>query len=141
MWDDGRGANADGEGDGISPYHVLARFGLTPRSSAREVLDASYDMTADDLGDPVIAAAWTRLRVTLTRLVADCFWIDSSTPSGSLLPSPSARDRVSVAIPWHRLWRIAATLPTSLPERPEVWHPPRVVDAHLERWLGEGGER
>ena len=58
--------------DGPFPYLLLARFGITPGSTAAQVLDASFDM-ADALADPKINDAWESLRLCRNRLFLDFF--------------------------------------------------------------------
>jgi len=58
--------------DGPFPYVLLARFGITPDSTAAQVLDASFDM-ADALSDPQTNDAWESLRLCRNRLFFDFF--------------------------------------------------------------------
>lgn len=61
--------------DGPFPYVLLARFGITPNSTAAQVLDASFDM-ADALSDPQTNDAWESLRLCRNRLFLDFFCSD-----------------------------------------------------------------
>jgi len=59
--------------EGIFPYDALAAVGITPRSSMREVRDASFDLMAKGRMTPEARRAWDELRLVVTRLVVDFF--------------------------------------------------------------------
>jgi hypothetical protein len=61
-------------------YRVLAKFGIGSNSTQRDVLDAGFDMTADDRNDPVLTQAWETLRLTNARLLVD-FLCQRATPA------------------------------------------------------------
>ncbi len=61
---------------GPFPYDLLAPVGITPQSSLKEVMDASYDLMAQGLMTPDVRAAWDKLRHTSERLVVDFFLYD-----------------------------------------------------------------
>jgi len=67
--------------DGTFPYDALAPAGITPGSSAKEILDASYELMARCLMTPVVRRAWDELRAPDRRLVADFFMYEVDLPS------------------------------------------------------------
>ena len=58
---------------GRFPYDELARAGITPDSTMREVLDASFDLMAQGAMTPEAREAWDELRRPARRLVVDFF--------------------------------------------------------------------
>lgn len=58
---------------GPTSYDVLAVTGITPDSSMREVLDASFDLMERNLMEPEVRAAWDHLRLKQRRLFVDFF--------------------------------------------------------------------
>lgn len=56
------------------PYDVLAPFGLTPESSAQQILDASFDLMASHALTPAVRAAWDAVRNPENRLLLDLFF-------------------------------------------------------------------
>jgi len=75
--------------DGPFPYVLLARFGITPNSTAAEVLDASFDM-ADALSDPPTNDAWESLRLCRNRLFLDFFCTDLPDDAAPAVPRDGA---------------------------------------------------
>jgi hypothetical protein len=67
--------------DGTFPYDALAAVGITPESSAKEILDASYELMARGLMTPAVRRAWDELRAPDRRLVADFFMYEVDLPS------------------------------------------------------------
>jgi hypothetical protein len=59
--------------DGLFPYDALAPAGITPDSSMKEIMDASFDLMAQGLMTPEIRAAWDELRIKQKRLLVDFF--------------------------------------------------------------------
>jgi hypothetical protein len=59
--------------DGLFPYDALAPVGITPNSSMREVMDASFELMVQGLMTPEIRAAWDELRIKQKRLFVDFF--------------------------------------------------------------------
>ena len=93
--------------DGPRPYAELARFGLGPNSTLQQVLDASFDMSADDLSDEKLNSSWETLRSTRARLLVDFFCVD--------LPPPAEEDGTAFVgprpVPLKLMDDLAATLP------------------------------
>jgi hypothetical protein len=58
---------------GLFPYDALAPVGVTPHSSLREVLDASFELMARGLMTPEVREAWDRLRDPQKRQFVDFF--------------------------------------------------------------------
>ena len=90
------------------PYERLAAFGVAPESAAREVLDASFEMTPAQLADPELRGAWEDLRTSRTRLFVDFFLVDlpdEATAAGG------ADAAAPLPLPWAFLQRLAAKLP------------------------------
>jgi hypothetical protein len=63
-------------GHGAGPYDALAPAGITPHSSAAEVLDASFELMARGLMTPEVRQAWDELRAVERRLVVDFFYYE-----------------------------------------------------------------
>jgi hypothetical protein len=63
-------------GNGAGPYDALAPAGITPHSSAAEVLDASFELMARGLMTPEVRQAWDELRAVERRLVVDFFYYE-----------------------------------------------------------------
>ena len=76
--------------DGLFPYDALAGVGITPESSMREVMDASFDLMAQGLMTPEMRQAWDELRFTQRRLFVDFFLYQ--------VDLPTEIDRVSEAL-------------------------------------------
>lgn len=68
--------HAEAEGD--RPYDVLSDAGVSPASSMKEVLDASFDLMRGDRWTPEVRAAWNTLRMVESRLVADFLYRDAA---------------------------------------------------------------
>lgn len=62
--------------EGEYPYDALAPVGVTPASTAREILDASYELMARCLMTSSVRRAWDELRAPDRRLVVDFFLYD-----------------------------------------------------------------
>ena len=58
---------------GPFPYDALAPAGITPGSSQREILDASFVLMEKGLMTPEVRQAWDELRRVPRRLVVDFF--------------------------------------------------------------------
>jgi hypothetical protein len=103
-------AGARGGEDRTLPYRLLAKFGIKPGSSAREVLDASYEMTPDDLQNSAVQDAWESLRITRSRLLVDFFCLDLPAEPASL---PLAEGKPLPPMPWPLLskWPVLAADP------------------------------
>jgi hypothetical protein len=118
--------------DGDFPYLVLARFGLTPRSTAREVLDASLDMTPEDLADERVNGAWESLRTTRSRLLLDFF-----CPALPAEPPPAPRPAgAAPPLPWDYFQALAEAWPeveTAAGSVPPV-ELPAVLDGNVPLW-------
>jgi hypothetical protein len=95
--------------DGGFPYRVLARFGVSPASTGRQVLDVSYDMTPEELSDPSVTAAWESLRTARGRLLVDFFCPELPAPAPGQDAAPTA-----MPPPLAYLRRLAAELPAGL---------------------------
>lgn len=112
--------------DGELPYRTLARLGITPESTAKQVLDASFDMTPDDLRDDRVNAAWESLRSSRRRLIVDFFaYLLPEEPPPEAAPGPGPMP----ALPWAALRDIAedwsaALAPLREVEVPEAIAPP-----------------
>lgn len=103
--------------EGGFPYRVLEPFGLHPNSTSKAVLDASYDMTPEDLANTSVNASWEALRLARERLLVDFFCYD--------LPAPAAREpqtTTELPVPLALLERLTA----EWPEGPRI-PPPRVT--------------
>ena len=119
--------------DGPFAYDVMKRFGITPASTSREVLDASFDMDADTMSDPLVSNAWEALRTSRTRLMLDFFCLD-------LPPAPKAEHPASAgavhSLPWSFLrelsLRFADSSSENLPE-PD-FQPPAALDESALAW-------
>lgn len=59
--------------DGIFPYDALACVGITPYSTMKEVIDASFELMAQNRMTPEVRAAWDHLRIKQKRLLVDFF--------------------------------------------------------------------
>ena len=59
--------------DGPFPYDVLAAAGITPESSMKEVMEASFDLMSQGMMTPEVRRAWDELRLTPRRLFVDFF--------------------------------------------------------------------
>ncbi len=59
--------------DGLFPYDALAPVGITPESSMKEVMDASFELMAQGLMTPEVRKAWDELRNKQRRLLVDFF--------------------------------------------------------------------
>jgi hypothetical protein len=57
------------------PYDLLARVGITPGSTMREIREASFALMLQGGMTPEIRKAWDALRRPEQRLVADFFMI------------------------------------------------------------------
>jgi hypothetical protein len=98
-------------------YERMARFGLGPDSSARDVKDASFAMTPQDERDPAVALAWEDLRLPARRLVVD-LWALELPPAGPVSPAAPPRDRRSLPV------ALLVALAADLPPVPEPAGPP-----------------
>jgi hypothetical protein len=99
-----------------SAYERMARFGLGPASSARDVKDASFAMTPEDERDPAVALAWEDLRLTARRLAVD-LWSLEIPASGPVPPTIPPRERRQ--LPVALLVALAADLPhVPVPDEP-----------------------
>lgn len=58
---------------GPFPYDALAPAGITPDSTTREILDASFDLMVQGRMTPEVRQAWDELRRVPQRLVIDFF--------------------------------------------------------------------
>lgn len=58
---------------GLSPYGALKPAGVTPDSSLKDVMDASFELMARNLMTPEVRAAWDQLRLKPRRLLVDLF--------------------------------------------------------------------
>ncbi len=76
--------------EGDYPYRSMEPFGVSPASTAAEVLDASLGMSPDDLGSEV-NTSWHALRMPRGRLLADFFLYE--------LPAPPAPVAVASGLP------------------------------------------
>lgn len=63
-------------GSGADAYDMLAAAGITPHSSAGEVLDASFELMARGLMTVEVRQAWDELRAVERRLVVDFFYYE-----------------------------------------------------------------
>ena len=59
--------------DGPFPYDALASVGITPNSTMKEVMDASFELMAQGLMTPEVRAGWDKLRLKGNRLLVDFF--------------------------------------------------------------------
>lgn len=81
--------------EGPFPYHTMARFGIGPETASRDIVEATFQMSPDDLHDPTTNAAWQALRTTRSRLLVDLFC--HGLPP---IPDPAVRPRgVAFAVP------------------------------------------
>ncbi len=99
------------------PYRALAHLGIKPDSTAREVLDASFDMTPEDARDGRINAAWESLRSSRRRLVVDFFGyrLPEEPP-----PEPVSDPGLIPPLPWGALQAIADDVGSALDEIGEM---------------------
>jgi hypothetical protein len=65
---------------GRFPYEVLADAGITPESTMREILDASFDLMARGQMTAEARQAWDELRLVSRRLVVDFFLYTADPP-------------------------------------------------------------
>jgi hypothetical protein len=65
---------------GPFPYDSLAPAGITPDSTTREILDASFDLMAQGRMTPEVRQAWDELRRIPQRLVVDFFLYPVDVP-------------------------------------------------------------
>jgi hypothetical protein len=72
------------------PYGPLARIAITPDSSARAVLDASFRLPPDQWSNRKITVPWDQLRNHRTRLVADFLLYE--------LPAEAAAEQVDGSV-------------------------------------------
>ncbi|HSS52637.1 MAG TPA: hypothetical protein VLX28_27150 [Thermoanaerobaculia bacterium] len=68
---------------GRFPYEVLAGAGVTPDSTIREILDASFDLMAQGRMTAETRQAWDELRLPSRRLVVDFFLYTADPPRES----------------------------------------------------------
>lgn len=87
----------------------MRRFGITPNSTATEVLDASFAMTPEQSANSSINDAWEALRITKTRLLADFFCLNLPAPGPA---APGSAHASSLA------FALAAAMDTTLPDLP-----------------------
>ena len=59
--------------DGTFPYDALACVGITPDSTMKQVIDASFELMAQNRMTPEVRAAWDHLRIKDKRLLVDFF--------------------------------------------------------------------
>lgn len=62
--------------DGCFPYDVLAKVGISPKSSMKEILDASYQLMEQGRWTPEVRRAWDELRMVERRLGVDVLLYD-----------------------------------------------------------------
>lgn len=67
--------------NGLFPYDALAPIGVTPASSMRDIMDASFDLMAQGLMTPEVRQAWDELRFTQRRLLVDFFLYQVDLPT------------------------------------------------------------
>jgi hypothetical protein len=67
--------------DGLFPYDALASVGITPASSMKEILDASFDLMAQGLMTSEVRQAWDQLRFPEKRLFVDFFLYQVDLPA------------------------------------------------------------
>jgi len=87
------------------PYALLARFGVARDSTIARVLDASYEMTPEELATPAINEAWEALRTIRQRVHVDL--LDPALPPGP----PAAASTFEPYVPWRLLAELAAPDP------------------------------
>jgi|HubBroStandDraft_3_1064219.scaffolds.fasta_scaffold03777_2 hypothetical protein len=119
-----------------SAYRLLGRFGITPLSPARAVLDVTFEMRPEELQDPELNRAWESLRTPRTRLELDFFLLDlpqdgepSPGPAPALAP---AAEPPELPLPRQLLAALARAEPPALPgEAPaeEPFDPPPALDS------------
>lgn len=68
---------------GPFPYEALALAGITPDSTQRHILDASFDLMAEGLMTPERRQAWDELRLVSRRLVVDFFLYPVDLPAAA----------------------------------------------------------
>lgn len=76
---------------GRFPYDALAEVGITPASSQKEVLDASFELMARGAMSSELRTAWDELRIVERRLVVDFLLYDVDlvgAPSATLPKEP-----------------------------------------------------
>jgi len=98
--------------DGGHPYQVMSAFGVTPDSSSREVLDASFDLPDDS---PEVNRAWESLRQVRKRLQADFFLYDLPPEPA---PAPRAHGGGAPPLPWPFLHGLSRSM-EGFPEAPQ----------------------
>jgi hypothetical protein len=122
--------------DGAHPYEAMHRFGITPSSSAREVLDASFDMTPDDLRDAALNQAWELLRRPASRLLVDFFCYHLPEPAAPRGVA-QAGDAPALPLPWAFLHALAFAAPPVGLDAPRVKPPamPATLSTAPPWWL------
>jgi|SRR5690349_9259353 len=78
--------------DGVFPYDALAFVGITPYSTMKQVMDASFELMAQNLMTPEVRGAWDQLRITHKRLLVD-FFLYQFDPQTELDRAQQALDR------------------------------------------------
>ena len=128
-------------------YRLLARFGITPASSACEILDVSFDLTPADLRDKALVEAWESLRSARGRLLVDFLSLDLPAEPASV-PLPEGKHLPPM--PWALVsqWSALAsegcpidTIRTStVVEMPAaLCHPPVVASARISQMEDKSG--
>jgi hypothetical protein len=119
-------------------YRCLARFGITPESSAREVLDASFEMSPEELRDERINRAWESLRSSRTRLELDFFLLDLAATA----PPPTASSGEPLpALPWKLVLDLSQAQPLPPPAAAageKAFTPPLELPAGSPAFRGAG---
>lgn len=67
--------------DGLFPYDALNAVGITPASSMKEIMDASFELMVQGLMTPEIRQAWDQLRFPEKRLFVDFFLYQVDLPA------------------------------------------------------------
>jgi hypothetical protein len=57
----------------VFPYDALSSVRITPTSSAKEIMDASFELMEKGQMTPQLRQAWDDLRITRRRLLVDFF--------------------------------------------------------------------
>ena len=81
----------------LSPYDLLAPVGITPESSMKEVMDASFDLMAQGLMTPEVRQAWDELRLPQRRFFVD-FFLYNLDPSTELAEAGEGLEGLDVEI-------------------------------------------
>jgi hypothetical protein len=111
--------------EGPFPYAVLARLGVSPQSTASQILDASYAIVAEAATDQQLNDAWESLHLTSRRLFADffCYEIDD--------PAPAVSAEGIDVVPWsliESLEHIEQSISFTVRPTPEPNLPPQLAD-------------